>query len=38
MESTNESKKGIKKADVILFVIIAVLSTLLILGVKSIWI
>lgn len=38
MENAKEINKGNKKADIILFVIIAVLSALLILGVKAIWI
>lgn len=38
MESAKETKKGNKKADIILFIIITVLTVLLILGIKSIWI
>ncbi len=38
MDQVKENKKGIKKADVVLFIIIAVLSALLILGVKAIWV
>ncbi len=38
MESAKETKKGNKKADIILFIIITVLTVLLILGIKAIWI
>ena len=32
-----ETKKGNKKADIVLFAIIAVLTLLIILGVKAMW-
>jgi len=38
MDQVKENKKGIKKADVVLFIIISLLSALLILGVKAIWV
>jgi predicted nucleic acid-binding Zn ribbon protein len=38
MENTKEIKKANKKADIVLFVIIAILALLVILGVRAIWV